>query len=331
MRKLLLVFVNIIILLQGLFVKELLCSPNNSMAILPVAVDGATITASDENSRNNVVSAAYNAHDHNDIDQTANTLNVGDAAAGDKTITAYNADTNKPYLKYDDTNNYWIVSTDGVAPSVVLQGTGAIFEGTTDDASETTISITDPTADRTQTIQNNSGVIPLGTAGNTLLLTTTGATNVTLPTTGTITAGLALPSGAVFFMLTGSCPAGTTDVTATYSDKFLRINATQGSTGGSDTVTLAEANLPSHTHGVGTLAAANEGAHTHAATFTDLSSGGSGVKPWLFTDTTNPQNKNIGPGSAHTHTLSGSTAAIGSGTAATITNPYVTCKMCQVN
>ena len=189
MRKLLLgffVFTNIIILLQGLFVKELLCSPDNSMSITPVAVDGATITASDENSRNNVVSAAYNAHDHNDIDQTANTLNVGDAAAGDKTITANNADTNKPYLKYDDTNNYWIVSTDGVAPSVVLQGTGAIFEGTTDDAFEITFSVTDPTADRTQTVQNNSGVLPLGTAGNTLFLTTTGATNVTLPTSGTL-------------------------------------------------------------------------------------------------------------------------------------------------
>src|SRR3990167_3004145 len=113
MRKLLLgffVFTNIIILLQGLFVKELLCSPDNLMSITPVAVDGATITASDENSRNNVVSAAYNAHDHNDIDQAANTLNVGDGAAGNKTITAYNADTNKPFLRYDDTNNYWVFS-----------------------------------------------------------------------------------------------------------------------------------------------------------------------------------------------------------------------------
>ena len=165
------------------------CSPSNSMSITPSATDATAITASDENTRNNEVSTKFNAHDHNDIDQTANTLNVGDAAAGDKTITAYNADTNRPYLKYDDTNNYWIVSTDGVAPSVVLQGTGAIFEGTTDDASETTISITDPTADRTQTVQNNSGVIPLGTAGNTLFLTTTGATNVTLPTSGTLSTG----------------------------------------------------------------------------------------------------------------------------------------------
>jgi len=213
------------------------------------------------------------------------------------------------------------------------------FEGATANDFEITFSVTDPTADRTQTIQNNSGVIPLGTAGNTLLLTTTGATNVTLPTTGTITAGLALPSGAVFFMLTGSCPSGTTDVTSTYSDKFLRINATQGSTGGSDTVTITEANLPSHTHAVGTLAAANESAHTHPPKF--QSSAVAGGNSWIGIGTITSSNDgagttittqgSIGAGTAHTHTLSGSTGAIGSGTAATITNPYVTCKMCQVD
>src|SRR3990167_5647197 len=104
MRKLLFEFVVLLLPFKAY------ATPNNSMSITPVAVDGATITASDENSRNNVVSAAYNAHDHNDIDQTANTLNVGDAAAGNKTITANNADTNKPFLRYDDTNNYWVFS-----------------------------------------------------------------------------------------------------------------------------------------------------------------------------------------------------------------------------
>ncbi len=46
-----------------------------------------------------------------------------------------------------------------------------------------------------------------------------------------------LPSGAVFFMITGSCPSGTTDVTTTYSDMFVRINATQGTTSGVNTHT----------------------------------------------------------------------------------------------
>lgn len=148
MKRYLLLFVFL------LLYKNAFCAPSNTLSITPVAVDATTITASDENSRNNVVVTTYNAHTHTDISQVGNTLNVGDALAGDKTITAYNADTNKPYLKYDDTNNYWIFSTDGVARSVILQGTGITLEGTTDNEYETTISVTDPTADRTVTLPN---------------------------------------------------------------------------------------------------------------------------------------------------------------------------------
>ncbi|MDI6732319.1 MAG: hypothetical protein QME16_00100 [Planctomycetota bacterium] len=183
MRKLLLA-----LFLVTVFANRVLCAPSNSMSITPSATDGTTITASDENTRNNEVSTKFNAHDHNDIDQTANTLSVGDATSGNKQVSANNADTNKPFLRYDDTNNYWIFSDDGVAPSIVIHGNSLIMEGTTDNTFETTLSITDPTADRTQTFQDNGGIIPLGTAGNTLLLTTTGATNVTLPTSGTLIA-----------------------------------------------------------------------------------------------------------------------------------------------
>ncbi len=49
-----------------------------------------------------------------------------------------------------------------------------------------TIQPTDLTQNRTWTFQDNTGVVPLGTAGNSLFFTTTGATNVTLPTTGTL-------------------------------------------------------------------------------------------------------------------------------------------------
>lgn len=44
----------------------------------------------------------------------------------------------------------------------------------------------DLTANRDWTFQNASGVVPLGTAANSLFLTTAGNTNVTLPTTGTL-------------------------------------------------------------------------------------------------------------------------------------------------
>ena len=90
--------------------------------------------------------------------------------------------------------------------------------------------------------------------------------------------GVVLPTGAVFFMLTGSCPAGTTDVTATYSNRFIRINATQGTQAGADTHTHTAGTLagpshthtgPSHTHGVGSFAGPSHthttSVHTHAA------------------------------------------------------------------
>jgi len=118
--------------------------------------------------------------------------------------------------------------------------------------------------------------------------------------------GVTLPSGAVFMMITGSCPAGTTDASATYANKFLRINATQGSTGGSDTLSIATANLPSHTHPV-----------------TVYSGAGSGAQQW-------PTNGE-GDGNVPTYSVTFDSGSTGSGVAATITNPYVTAKMCQVN
>jgi|GEM_PF-1965934 len=61
-----------------------------------------------------------------------------------------------------------------------------VFEGGTDNDFETTFTFTDPTLDRTQTFQNDTGIIPLATAANTLFFTTSAATTVTLPTSGTL-------------------------------------------------------------------------------------------------------------------------------------------------
>src|SRR3990167_1100980 len=67
-----------------------------------------------------------------------------------------------------------------------------------------------------------------------------------------ITQGNILPAGAVFFMVTGNCPAWTSDVSTTYSQLFVRINATQGSLSGSNTHTHTAGTYvgPSHTHSI---------------------------------------------------------------------------------
>src|SRR3990167_134538 len=74
-----------------------------------------------------------------------------------------------------------------------------------------------------------------------------------------ITQGNILPAGAVFFMVTGNCPAWTSDVSTTYSQLFVRINATQGSLSGSNT----------HSHSVGTYVGSS---HTHSVPATTSSS-----------------------------------------------------------
>ena len=105
-------------------------------------------------------------------------------------------------------------------------------------------------------------------------------------------------------------------------NKTVRGSNSLGKTGGADTVTLSTANMPAHTHGGGSLAADSNGAHTHtyalskssAVSKTQLNTG------FYATDTTNGTTSSSG---AHTHTISGSTASTGSGSAVTITNPYV--------
>jgi len=96
-----------VILIWVLCSNPVWAAPDTTMSVTPAAVSGTTITAADENSRNSAISTAYNSHSHTDISQTANTLNVGDGTAGDKTIAANAADTTDYALRYDDTLDIW--------------------------------------------------------------------------------------------------------------------------------------------------------------------------------------------------------------------------------
>ena len=102
-------------------------------------------------------------------------------------------------------------------------------------------------------------------------------------------------------------------------NKTVRGSNSLGKTGGSDTVTLSTANMPAHTHGAGSLSIASSGAHAHVFTTTN-NLGGNYV---CRGGGTNTANITATSGGAHTHTVSGSTASTGSGSAVTVTNPYV--------
>ena len=107
-------------------------------------------------------------------------------------------------------------------------------------------------------------------------------------------------------------------------NRTVRGSNSLGKTGGADTVTLTTAQMPAHTHGVGTLATNNTGAHTH--TFAISWNGNNNFDfhtPFVGNDYNTSQKATTASAGAHTHTISGSTASAGSGSAVTITNPYV--------
>lgn len=102
-------------------------------------------------------------------------------------------------------------------------------------------------------------------------------------------------------------------------------------TGGAATVALSAAQMPAHTHGVGTLAAASAGAHTHNLKNQKAAWGVDGAGNRVIVDATSGYmaltNKETASAGAHTHTISGSTASTGSGSAHSNLQPYIVCYM----
>ena len=101
-------------------------------------------------------------------------------------------------------------------------------------------------------------------------------------------------------------------------NKTVRGSNSLGKTGGADTVTLSTENIPAHTHGVGTLTIDLAGEHTHSIGC----SSGSAMRLSGSSGNLNNGGQTSSAGS-HTHTISGTTDSTGSGSAVTITNPYV--------
>ena len=120
----------------------------------------------------------------------------------------WESDTNK--FKIGDGTNHWddldyfIDANSTVNPSF---GTSIVFEGATADSYETTLQVTDPTADRTITLPNASGTVI--TTGNLSDITDIGVFSSTITMEG---------STADSFELTISAGDPTADRTATFPD-----------------------------------------------------------------------------------------------------------------
>ena len=101
-------------------------------------------------------------------------------------------------------------------------------------------------------------------------------------------------------------------------------------TGGASTVALTTAQMPSHSHDKGTLAADGGGSHGHNLNLTKAAWGYDGASNKVVVDSTGyTALSNVGTAWAgyHGHTISGSTASAGSGSAHSNLQPYIVCYM----
>ena len=143
------------------------------------------------------------------------------------------------------------------------------------------------------------------------------------------TGGIIMWSGAVSAIPTGWALCDGTNSTPNLVDRFIVGSKTDsggthdiGDTGGANSLTLTEAQLPAHTHGAGTLATNETGDHYHLdGTVVDVTADASYGTTADTTNTRVPQSqsesKNLhahtSTAGAHTHTISGDTGSTGSG------------------
>ena len=93
-------------------------------------------------------------------------------------------------------------------------------------------------------------------------------------------------------------------------------------TGGAETVTLTEAQIPSHTHGAGSYGTDNPGNHTH--TYIDQVNDGNGNYRWWKggDNDCRGDNKQTEGNGGHTHSITGSSGPAGSGNSHENRPPY---------
>ena len=130
--------------------------------------------------------------------------------------------------------------------------------------------------------------------------------------------GIVMWSGTIANIPTGWNLCDGTNSTPDLTDRFI-VGSTSdsdgthdiGDTGGANSLTLTESQLPSHTHSAGNLSTDSAGAHTHNVQHASRTGdawgyyiAGSNVDPWVNVSTSSA--------GAHTHTMSGNTGSTGS-------------------
>jgi hypothetical protein len=129
------------------------------------------------------------------------------------------------YLEVTDLNNT-VAALNGVQ-NLLIPNDSIIFEGGTEDSFETTLTVTDPTQDRTITLPNATGTVAL-------------AENVAALSGATFTGNIAVPTAIIFEGATADSYETTVQVTDPTADRTITIpdvNGTVVTTGDTGSVT----------------------------------------------------------------------------------------------
>ena len=150
-------------------------------------LDGVTATTAELNILDGVTSTAAELNVLDGITAVVgelNALDIGSTAVGTAVASkAVILDSNKDYTgirNFTISGNLSVAGTTTQVNTVTMEAANAVvFEGATADAHETTLTIVDPTADRTINLPNQSGTLPvLAAASNTAITSTPEELNI---------------------------------------------------------------------------------------------------------------------------------------------------------
>ena len=164
-------------------IRNLTATGEISMATLDIGGTNVTSTAAELNILDGVTATAAEINTLDGVTAVVgelNALDLGSTAVGTGIASkAVILDSNKDYTgirNFTITGNLTVGGTQTVVDTVTMNAQNAVvFEGATADDHETTLTITDPTADRTIKLPNQSGTLPVLAADSDTAITSTPA------------------------------------------------------------------------------------------------------------------------------------------------------------